>query len=531
MAGSRNPGPLGRTSEAQDLNDGTMIRGLSPRPGPVGTEPASIFATNRLTSVASLASRTPRRKSAAAKLQVLRQGSRGPEVQKLQRQLNARLTPSPKLVVDGVFGPLTLQVVLQYQKSVSIAADGIVGKQTWYHLLKGDKATVLQSSVPRTQLFAGGPGAAPKSPTAVSPPQVASPPVPVESIWEWPLEKKLLTVLERVPRRLPGRARDEFMALLQSENLALSLVIIAGFCLLSGGTALVLGVVILGFDITLSLASALQTAAIAATEDELDEAADELAHIVLAVGVAAFIKGVGRIAKGVKGGGKSIAPEAPPKPVPSKPQLAKPQPVPKAVPGEGHNAAQYEKYKAELRKGQAQTDIKQGRVFNTSKMSPHEKDALKDFNENPNAYHNAKRLSKKLAKKRTAKDLVAQMENEAASGKCTRTTKTIKSPDGGTQEMAMYEYPDGTIVRVKPKGDGYRNGTTYSVEGKHTGMKNPDGTWKPDDGSKSVTFKVDEHANAVSKNPDHVNNPYDEPYAHDQYDNAVMDAGHKGPLN
>jgi hypothetical protein len=36
MAGWRVPGPLGRNPEPQDLNDGTMFRGLSPLPGPIG---------------------------------------------------------------------------------------------------------------------------------------------------------------------------------------------------------------------------------------------------------------------------------------------------------------------------------------------------------------------------------------------------------------------------------------------------------------------------------------------------------------
>ena len=36
MGGSRTPGPIGLSGEARDLNDGTMIRALSPRPGPIG---------------------------------------------------------------------------------------------------------------------------------------------------------------------------------------------------------------------------------------------------------------------------------------------------------------------------------------------------------------------------------------------------------------------------------------------------------------------------------------------------------------
>ena len=38
MAGSHKPGSLGLDSEVQDLNDGTMTRGMSPRPGPVSLE-------------------------------------------------------------------------------------------------------------------------------------------------------------------------------------------------------------------------------------------------------------------------------------------------------------------------------------------------------------------------------------------------------------------------------------------------------------------------------------------------------------
>lgn len=37
MAGSR-PGPLGTSGEPQNLNDGTMTRTLSPRPGSIGVD-------------------------------------------------------------------------------------------------------------------------------------------------------------------------------------------------------------------------------------------------------------------------------------------------------------------------------------------------------------------------------------------------------------------------------------------------------------------------------------------------------------
>lgn len=298
MGSSRKPGPIGISGQPEDLNDGTMIRALSPRPTPTGIDPASTGGRHRSTSLTTVPSKPVRRRTAASTLHVLRQGSRGSEVRKLQQQLNARLTPSPELAVDGIFGPLTRQAILHYQQGVHIPADGVADKQTWYHLLKGDEATILR-------LASAGPPPALASPRASGSTAPAAPPrTPSENIWEWPLQRKMLAVLQRVPSRLPRKARDEFEALLQIENLALSLAIIAGFCLLGGGSALVFGVVILGLEMTTSLASTLQRAALAATEDELNDAADELAYIVLAIGVAALIKGVSRIAKGVKDEGK-----------------------------------------------------------------------------------------------------------------------------------------------------------------------------------------------------------------------------------
>jgi len=38
MAGSRKPGPLGQSGEADHPNDGTLTRGLSPRPAPIGID-------------------------------------------------------------------------------------------------------------------------------------------------------------------------------------------------------------------------------------------------------------------------------------------------------------------------------------------------------------------------------------------------------------------------------------------------------------------------------------------------------------
>lgn len=70
--------------------------------------------------------------AAVARAADLSQGAQGPAVADLQSELVAvGEHPGP---IDGVFGPLTLGAVLQYQRSRGIAADGIVGPATRYQL-------------------------------------------------------------------------------------------------------------------------------------------------------------------------------------------------------------------------------------------------------------------------------------------------------------------------------------------------------------------------------------------------------------
>jgi hypothetical protein len=63
--------------------------------------------------------------------QLLRQGSVGPDVRKVQTELNRQLTPRPNLKVDGIFGPATRAAVVAFQRQAGIAPDGIVGPLTW----------------------------------------------------------------------------------------------------------------------------------------------------------------------------------------------------------------------------------------------------------------------------------------------------------------------------------------------------------------------------------------------------------------
>lgn len=60
------------------------------------------------------------------------QGSSGPAVVALQRQLNAH---GASLTVDGSFGPATASAVRNFQSSQGLSVDGIAGPQTWQALV------------------------------------------------------------------------------------------------------------------------------------------------------------------------------------------------------------------------------------------------------------------------------------------------------------------------------------------------------------------------------------------------------------
>ena len=56
--------------------------------------------------------------------------STGEDVKDLQKVLNATVADT-SLVVDGIFGNLTKEAVIAFQKYYGLTADGIVGSQTW----------------------------------------------------------------------------------------------------------------------------------------------------------------------------------------------------------------------------------------------------------------------------------------------------------------------------------------------------------------------------------------------------------------
>ena len=73
----------------------------------------------------------------------LREGAFGELVESLQRTLNDRLDPSPKLAIDGDFGPATRAAVVRFQRENSLDETGEVTSATW-----GALGTLIEHDAP-----------------------------------------------------------------------------------------------------------------------------------------------------------------------------------------------------------------------------------------------------------------------------------------------------------------------------------------------------------------------------------------------
>lgn len=73
---------------------------------------------------------------ASSSTRPLRMGSHGKLVESLQRTLNARLDPSPRLAIDGDFGPATRAAVERFQAEHELASNGALNESTWRALGK-----------------------------------------------------------------------------------------------------------------------------------------------------------------------------------------------------------------------------------------------------------------------------------------------------------------------------------------------------------------------------------------------------------
>ena len=67
----------------------------------------------------------------------VQQGSHGDAVRAVQSQIHSRGDGANEIAVDGIFGPGTNDAVRAFQTLLGLSVDGIVGQQTWNHLVNG----------------------------------------------------------------------------------------------------------------------------------------------------------------------------------------------------------------------------------------------------------------------------------------------------------------------------------------------------------------------------------------------------------
>ena len=76
----------------------------------------------------------------------VQQGSNGNAVSAVQSQIHSRGDGANQITIDGSFSPVTNDAVRAFQTLVGLSVDGIVGPQTWNHLVNG----YLAAPDPRT---------------------------------------------------------------------------------------------------------------------------------------------------------------------------------------------------------------------------------------------------------------------------------------------------------------------------------------------------------------------------------------------
>ena len=76
----------------------------------------------------------------------VQQGSNGDAVSAVQSQIHSRGDGASQITIDGSFSPVTNDAVRAFQMLLGLSVDGIVGPQTWNHLVNG----YLAAPDPRT---------------------------------------------------------------------------------------------------------------------------------------------------------------------------------------------------------------------------------------------------------------------------------------------------------------------------------------------------------------------------------------------
>ncbi len=197
---------------------------------------------------------------------------------------------------------------------------------------------------------------------------------------------------------------------------------------------------------------------------------------------------------------------------------------------ESGKAAAEQEWTVQARKlavDKANQSIDDGTVFDRSAMSQDAKaqlDAYRQGTAREGAA--ARRYSSALSGRMAHAEMEGILAPAVQTGTAVRTTEVIKGPPPtGTQMQIAYYFTDGSVIRLKPRGDEFnRWRPSYSVEVKHAGAAA--GPSNPS----MIAFKLDELGRAVPKDPDQIANPYVDGRFLEQrsvYDQHVLNSGHR----
>jgi hypothetical protein len=311
----RIPGPVGLHTDAERPDKGTLAVTRHYAPGPTcssTTQPVS--RSHRIA-----------RRHGTAKLASCRRGDTGPLVRKVQRLLNERAQSG--LRVDGVFGPVTQEAVSKYQRAAGLAADGVAGHRTLAALQSAGSTGRVSTPAANMARAASGRSAAGFAVTAGT---------QGDDVHSWPATKILFEVFKRTGNRLPLEMESLWKQFATWKNAETAVAIFAigvavqgvpvageifdvamvGLLLATAGPA--------AFEGGRELGGFLMAITGAATEKDIDIAAEHLAHAVTLLGVAAVLTWLQQ--RSVRGSGRgSVAEESPQAsvkaPAASKPRL------------------------------------------------------------------------------------------------------------------------------------------------------------------------------------------------------------------
>ena len=301
MANFRVPGPQGLQALEVPIDAGTLNRGASASMRVLGTAPVAGSAMHSALGGVNALDRP--RPMSAPKVPVLRSGSRGDDVLKLQQLLNVRLSPSPGLKVSGHFDAPTLTAVRLVQKLAGIEVDGVAGKDVWRVLANGKVYAAAGTSVP-----------AAASPTARAPAAGNGPPA-TPPVITWTLEAKFSAMVGKAINLLPGAMRDELLGMISPMAIAITLAFWAASHFVGAGEIIDLALLTAGFyligraivGVVEETAHCLVLTHNAGSEKELDQAAAMLAHVISVVGVTTLVALLAKIKLGRNAGGKPPA--------------------------------------------------------------------------------------------------------------------------------------------------------------------------------------------------------------------------------